>query len=207
MIQNSISINLGRPYIKSYDVERKISELFFQKDQAVPSGEYYLRGGICFPVINDDGISGYATMCGKHLGSGVIYVLEEQEFCTIDHIKSQTGRIEFKGLSTWFNDCWTNYFADSYYYHQDYETCKKYRLQVIRSIMINPKPHFIEIKWQDADQAMHTIFEKDMLNQLKYSSKGKIYQEMQEYNATPDEKYPALHALKCALAGYDRYGR
>ena len=50
---------------------------------------------------------------------------------------------------------------------------------------------------------MHTIFAKDMLSQLKYSSKDKIYQQMQEYNATPDEKYPALHALKCALAGYD----
>ncbi len=71
--------------------------------------------------------------------------------------------------------------------------------------MIDSKPHFVEIKWQDANQAMHTVFEKDTLGKLKYTKSGKVNLQMQEFLADQDDVYPALHALKCALAGYDRY--
>jgi len=198
--------SLYRPFLAHFNTERQTSALYFNEGSPIPEGHYYMRGGICFPVPVDGSISGYAVMCGRNLVSNVIYVFEEREFFTIDHvIDGEKGGIKLKGLSTWFNDCWTRYYADTFYFHQDHETCQKYRLQVVRSPMIANKPHFVEIKWSDDNQAMHTVFEKDILQQLKYSKDGKVYQQLQEYNADQDGVYPALHSLKCALSGYDRY--
>jgi hypothetical protein len=52
---------------------------------------------------------------------------------------------------------------------------------------------------------MHTLFEKDMTGNLIYSRSSKIYSEMQQFEADIEQKYPALHALTCALNGYERY--
>lgn len=52
---------------------------------------------------------------------------------------------------------------------------------------------------------MHTIFEKDTLGQLKYRSKGGLKKQMEIYSTGETEDLPALHALKCALVGMDKY--
>jgi hypothetical protein len=100
---------------------------------------------------------------------------------------------------------WRTYYGDTFFYQQNFEVVKKYRLQMIKNMMLEPKPRFIECKRKDNDQSMHTLFEKDMTGNLIYSRSSKIYSEMQQFEADIEQKYPALHALTCALNGYERY--
>ena len=193
-----------RPIAVEWDTENLISKLIFDENSIAPTGRYLMRGGICFPMMTDLGFSGYAILCGRNMVTKTNYVFEEREFKVINHL-IEDEKLIYEGLSSWFPEMWKTYFADTFFFNQDYETQKKYRTQIFRSALANPSPRFLQVRWQDKQQPMHTIFEKDTLGQLKYRSKGGLKKQMEIYSTGETEDLPALHALKCALVGMDKY--
>lgn len=199
-----MSKKLIKPYAVQWNEEDMNSTLFFNPESIAPTGRYLIRGGICFPKITELGLVGHAVMCGRSLDDNKVYVFDEREFVVIDHI-IENNVIEYHGVTPWFIDMWQTFYGDTFFYQQDFEVAKKYRMQILKSAMIEPKPRFIECKRKDDDQSMHTLFEKDMTGKLVYSGKSKVYREMREFGADPKKEYTALHALTCALNGLERY--
>ena len=196
---------LIKPSSVFWDTEDLNYKLFFDDSESIaPTGKYLIRGGVCFPMITDEGLNGHAVLCGRSLDNGKIYVFEESKFIVVDHIWNG-NKVEYEGIIPWLLDMWRTYYGDTFFYQQNFEVVKKYRLQMIKNMMLEPKPRFIECKRKDNDQSMHTLFEKDMTGNLIYSRSSKIYSEMQQFEADIEQKYPALHALTCALNGYERY--
>lgn len=194
-----------RPRAVKWDVDKRVSLLVFGENAVAPSGRYLMRGGICFPMMTESGgLQGFAVMCGLNMRTGKVYVFEEKPFKVIDHVIND-NILELEGLSSWFPDIWKLYFADHFFYHQNYVSAKKYRTKIYRSDMINPKPAMIQTEWRDDDQAMHTVFEKDLQNELLYEEDGEVHMQMKMFTAGTEKILPALHALSCALNGMEKY--
>jgi hypothetical protein len=194
-----------RPKAVKWDIDNRLSHLIFSDNAIAPSGRYLMRGGISFPMMTEtEGLQGYAVMCGMNVKTKKIYVFEEKEFKVIDHVISD-GHLEYEGIASWFPDVWKIYFADTFFYHQNFVTAKKYRVKIYRSPMAQPNPAMIESHWKDDDQAMHTVFEKDLLNELLYAEDGEVHRQMKLYTAGNEKVLPALHALCCALNGMEKY--
>jgi len=202
---------LTRPTIRRYDAEQKTSHLFFGNKEHPLNGEYYMRGGICFPVPvrigADNGANGFALMCGMNVDTKKVYVFEETAFLTIDHIVGTGGDVEMEGLCGWLNECWSYYFAKQFYWHQDPETKKTYMLDILRSAMIKPHPVLVHIDWNDDHQIEHVLWRLGNTGVMKLRADGQLHDclrllEVQTENA---QIIPGVHALKCALAGLLRY--
>lgn len=186
-------------------LDRRTVVLRFERPCApCPDGEYALRGGICWPTVVDDSgrMEGFAVCLGRQVASGVAYVLAQRPFVVVDHVTDKAGRIEFEGLSTWFNDCWAQYFCDLYAWRQPWETNRRYLLQVIKSAMIQPKPHLIELDWDDDASARLVVAEQDSLGRLAYEPDSDLARQLGQYSVAPPQvrdRFPAVHALTCAL--------
>lgn len=178
---------------------------FVQGDCPPPDGEYALRGGICWPAIVEHStgrMEGFALMAGRHVLSRVTYILAQTPFVCVDHVQDGKGAIQFQGLSTWFVDAWATWFADSYAWKQPWETCRRYLRQVLQSPMIEPKPHFIELDWDDDDDARAIVYEAEATGRLRYEGDSPLHHAMMEFGVaepTERDRFPAVHALTCAL--------
>ena len=71
--------------------------------------------------------------------------------------------------------------------------------------MIEPKPQFIEAPYSDEKDANHLIFEYKELGRLKFEKNSELHRELGRLKNDEREKLPAVHALRCLLAGYERY--
>lgn len=176
------------------------------------NGEYYVRGGVCWPVavrVSDGQSSvGHLVLVGHHLESGRRVVLDECQFVCVDPIV-ENGGVAFEGCANWFNSAWTNYFTRYLYWHQDETTHRMYLMQVLRSRMIEPKPGFIEIPWQDDQVAVSVMWKLGNTGQLKIQPDSVLLEQLRRFQAVlgrPDMgEYPAVHALLCALYGMERW--
>jgi len=54
----------ARPEAVNFNKENKTARLFFPEESIAPTGDYYLRGGIAWPTMTDDGVSGYGRYGG-----------------------------------------------------------------------------------------------------------------------------------------------
>lgn len=202
---------LTTPTIRMYVKEQKTSVLTFGDNKNPLNGEYYLRGGICFPVPvrlgADQGASGFVLLCGYNVQTKKIYVFEESSFLTIDHIVASDGSIELVGISGWFNECWSHYFGRDFYWHQDPETKKTYTLDILRSAMIKPRPRFLHVDWNDDQQIEHVIWRLGNTGMMKFKADGQLHDALRLLEVQTDrtQVIPGVHALKCALAGLLRY--
>lgn len=205
--------SIKRPEKVYFNKENKTSRLYFQAEpgeegganKPASQGEYYMRGGVCWPVLVGHQVRGYAILAGMDIETKKTYIFEEKAFSCIDHIIGESGGIEVEGASSWFNMCWTSYFADTFYYHNYGETHKKYMLQVLRSSMIKPKPCFIDAPWQDEDQALQAIYERTQQNKLFYKENGALIASLRSMNVKPDKLPPEIIALMCCISGMERY--
>jgi len=195
------------PLRVAMDLERRTSLLYFPAGSVAPDGEYYLRGGICWPIAQPGGgIEGFAVLAGEHVKSRVAYAFAERRFQVVDHVPREDGGISYEGIAPWFVRCWAAYFADTFFFHQDEETHRKYLLQVIRSPMIVPEPGFVEAPWGDTGQAIQTLWERIDHGRLKYRRDESVFDELKRFKASPGiQPPPAVWALMCAVAGLDRY--
>ena len=199
------------PKLCKMNPDRKTSSLIFDKQYENMNGEYYLRGGTCWPIPirigADHGASGFILMAGRNVVTNKIFVFEQKLFLTVDHILDSTGGIEIEGLSHWFNTLWANYFASSFYYHQDESTHKTFLLQVLRSKMIMPKPSFVETAWQGDANMDALIWRLGNTGMLKFEKDSELHDALHLFEIQSNHKdtIPAIHALKCALVGLERY--
>lgn len=192
-----------------YDAKKGISILYF-KDDDNKIGEYYMRGGICWPVVfeepdNPRDYSGYAILAGQDVWTKKIVIFEERSFVTVDHILRPNKTIEFDGLAPWFNRCWSHYFGCLFYWHQDFELAKKFRLETIRSQMVQPKPQFVEVPWSDDEAARMQIWKYIKLKALDGQKDGDLFRQMQQVQKEDKKTMPAVHALACLISGFERF--
>jgi hypothetical protein len=197
---------------------------FRSPTDAPPDGEYHMRGGICWPVPDIEaggGLRGFACLAGMHIPTRCIYVMAQTHFVSIEPVVEhetitqgfntsahvvRTTRIAHQGLSQWLTNAWAQYYADSYYWHQSPEVNRRYILQVLRSKMIQPKPHLIEVDWDDDQTAYHAILQAEAMKALVYSEGSPLHAQLLEFSvAEPSERamFPAVHALTACILGME----
>ena len=189
--------------------------MWFDPDRsAAPDGLYSMMGGMYFPsnVVDAEGnhkIVGYAMMAGIHKDTKTLYIFDETEWYTVDHIlSSRDGGIDHEGLVSWINNIWTTYYCNTY-------ACRQYDdlkfgnvLAFSKSRMVQPKPVFFDATWDDPIQPMSIIYRWNQLNRIKYSSSSIIYAQLAEHQADKDaerREFPAVHALRCMAVVLDRF--
>lgn len=197
-----------KPIARHYDKDRKVSILYWDGGT---QAEYDIKGGICFPIsyefMQGIHVDGFALLAGQDVRTKVVTVFEQRKFVVIDNIiNPETQAIELFGLAPWFDEMWAKYYGRKFFYHQEPEIARKYKLEVSRSMMIQPKPSMIEIDWQDDSDVIHTVWRYIATNRLKIE-KGSELQNQLEMLKTTEKKqvFPAVRALECVLAAFDKY--
>ena len=197
----------GVPSQQVYDHKRKVSRLWWE-DGA--EGDFVVKGGICWPIAVGVGFNrtmkGAVVLIGLDISTNVVYVFDERWFVCIDHVLSADGGIKHEGLAPWFNICWSKYFAKMFYYNHNRDTHRTYMLQVLRSKMIDPKPQFVEVDWDDEAQAERVYLELGSLGRFVGVEGGHIQTARQESRIRPGESIsPVLRALYAGLTGLEKY--
>lgn len=175
------------------------------------AGEYWMRGGLCWPreVRDKDGraVVGSAVVIGQRVEDGLAVVFESEPFVCVDHILTPECGIAHHGVCTWFNRMWASYYIDSYYCADLVDVFRRYKLQVIRSDMIKPKPRILEIRWPSWQDARHVLWSKLSLQQLKYRGGSDVHRKVQELRDTDKEleAHPVLLALLAGLTGLEKH--
>lgn len=184
-------------------LKRKTSLLYFEDDTF---GEYYIRGGVSWPdqYIGPSGkadFGGFAILAGLDIENKIFRVFEQQGFVVINNILNADNSIKYQGIATWFNRMWSEYFGRRWYWSQDDEVSKKYRLEIIRSLNIDPKPVFPEVPLSKNPESV--VWEYIKLGKLKYESGSELERQVQRLKQ--GEMLPAVHALICCLAGVEKW--
>ncbi|MCP4570578.1 MAG: hypothetical protein GY841_23585 [FCB group bacterium] len=207
MSENAI-INEGRkPRKVLFDMEKQTSTLYFSDGS---NGDYRMRGGVCWPMSvertpgNPD-IEGFILMAGQNVDTGKVFIFEQRTFVVIDHIVNQSGVIEYEGISSWINKCWSKYYARDFFWNQTREHAKSYRLEVIRSKMIDPKPQFIEVGWGDVAEVKHTVWRLVKTGKIWYEKGSQLHEELDLIKKGQIESVPSVHAMMCLAYGLERY--
>jgi hypothetical protein len=197
---------------KKYNVARRTVSLC--RD---PGGnemtEYLVRGALCFPAKYEAAggeirIEGYALLAGRDR-QGVVDIFEEFPWSTVDDLIDPAYDMDYRGLGQWLIRQWSEYFGRDYYWHQGEEHAKRYRIEIVRSELIEPKPSFIAVPWPeqaaaDQDLLMWSHVKSRKLILLK---NGPLFEQLGRMNRGEGIFHPAIHALQCLLLGYERYGR
>jgi len=197
---------IEKPHKAYYELDQRTSTLYFRESE---SGQYMMRGGVCWPIPVDDGgkkdVYGYILMAGQNVETKLVTIFEQVQFVVIDHILRPDRSIEHHGISTWFNRCWSKYFASDFFWHQDNELSRKYLLEIIRSEMIRPKPQLIEVGWSDTEEAKQVIWKFVKLGKLRIEKDSQLYRELEKTKVGEKQTWPAVHALMCCLCGIERF--
>ncbi len=195
------------PVNRHFNFEDDTSTLYFEDREP---GDFFIRGGICWPemveIHGDVEVVGYAVICGKEIKTDTVYVFDQFQFLTIENIIDKaTGVMQYPGIAQWLCKNWANYFAQQYFWCQPEELARAYRLEIIRSKMIKPQPFFKEVPWSDDNQATIELTRVMTMGKLKMDPKSKLFEQIAQVKKADDKLLPAVHALKCALIGYQRY--
>jgi len=183
---------------------------FDEEDLRYPQAEFDMRGGVCWPItFRKDGYvdsQGFIIVAGQNLKTKVVTIFEQQEFMVVEPIRNDTQEIAYPGISNFINHAFSNYYCSKFYWHQNFELSKKWRLDVLRSKMIAPKPSLVEVPWGDDADAEHLIWAQVKQRLLRHDKEAELYQQLQAIKR--DEKnqiMPAVRALQCLLMGMFRF--
>lgn len=171
--------------------------------------EFYMRGGICWPMTIEVGgvtdVQGFILMAGQDVNSKKVHVFEQKPFVVVQNIIGEDGRIQFSGVVQFLNTCHSRYFARDYFWNQDFNLKKSCHLEIIRHHEIEPKPAFIEIEWSDTSEAMTNIWKYVKTGRLIFDSGSELHEQLQKTKGEDKQTYPAVWALMCLLSGLERY--
>lgn len=199
---------MRKPIERHYNEKNDTTVLFFSETEE--GNEYYVRGGICFPITFERAgvrdVQGCALLGGQDVRTKIITIFEQIEFVTIDNIiDDKTQMIEYYGLGSWLNKAWARYYARKFFYNQPFETAKKYRLEIIRSKMINPKPYLISVPFIDDDEAHHVIWKQVKTKRIKMKEGSILHEQLGVVKGGDKQMLPAVYALACLLIGIERF--
>jgi len=190
---------MKRPKKAVYDRNRETSTLFFRDHD--DSAEFFLRGGAYWPSADSNG---FIVLAGQEVLTNKIWIFEEAEFQTVeDMIKEE--KIQFHGVSHFFNKAWAKYFCDLFFYAQSEPTHKRFSLQIYRSQTIKPPPGFKEIDLSDKDEARHIVFEHIRTGRLVLDKGSELARQLEASRLGEDALFPGVEALGRALAGLARF--
>jgi len=187
---------------------------FDEEELRYPQGVFDVRGGVCWPVTyRKDGYvdsQGFIIVVGKNLNTGVITIFEQQQFLVVEPIRDpETQAITYHGISNFTNNAYSNYYCRKYYWHQNWEFSKKWRLDILRSPAIEPKPILMEVPWGEDQDADHLIWMKVKQQLLRHDETAELYNQLQHIKQDDKKKknkiLPAVRALQCALMGMERF--
>lgn len=204
---------IPQPTICNWNAERKTVSLWFHQDERGWNGEYYMRGGICWPqeIRTEMGmdVQGYALVAGLDMRKQTLTVFAETNFKAIDHFVSQdSGIIETLGLCSWFNDVRGKFCCDGFYYREEPEHHRIHVMQVHASAMVQPKPHFIEVYAED-DLMQARLVAWLSSGRLTYNADQGLHQALQRYEVSTQMGtplyLPALRAMQAVCVGLDRH--
>lgn len=205
---------LCTPDSVSFDRDSKMSVLAWNDpdSQKKWGGKYWMRGGICWPREytrtnpEDPTVIGVALVVGQRQHDERIVVFENEKFIVVDHVLDEEGGIQHKGLSTWLNKQWASYFIDTYYCADQIDVFMRYQAQVIRSELITPKPHFVQIRWPSWEDARHIMWTRLNLRQLNFRSQEIVHTEVQKLKDSDKERkaHPAILALLASMTGIEQ---
>lgn len=199
-------LEIQTPRNVNFNIERGTSTLFLDNDIQV---ECYIRGGICWPLIVGSGqsrtVEGYAVLCAQDIRTKIIYVFDEFSFLSVDNlIDPDTHNLTHNGLSQFFTRCWKDYFGKYFFYKQPQFTHKDWAMRVSRSVMIEPKPNFIRLVWNEDRQADQSIYERAFTGKLFYCASDGVDRAMMA-REQEDVDLPAYCALRAAVVGIEKY--
>lgn len=191
-----------------YDPKSDVTLIYDQGSKLV--GRYDMRGGVCWPMIVEESggakYEGYAVMCGQDISDGIIKVLDQLSFVTVDTIFSKDlEEIERPGLTTWLNDCRLKYRNDRYYWNQNRDLTQRFRLETARSKVLDVPIMFPETKWNNAEDVIHTILKKVEEGKLQVEAETPLADDLAYLSINAKTLSPAIHALGCAVASYERH--
>lgn len=199
---------MEKPYNRHYNTEQQTTILYF-KDRG--DMECRVRGGICFPMLVENpepgvygDVYGYAVVGCEDINTGIVHIFEYKKFHVIDNIV-EDNKIIHEGVSSWFNMCWAKYYCRKFFYSQDYELSRKYRLDIHRSPMIQPKPEIIEIESYDEADRQHIIWSRVKTRKIRYESNSELYRLLELMKKGDKTVRPEIYALQVLLCGIDRY--
>ena len=197
---------MQKPIQRHAVLEHKTVRLYFP---AGSYGEYRMRGGIAFPTIHQVGgrtdIQGFVVLSMQDITTKKVSIVEQREFVVIDNILDDHQKITFPGIGAWFNKCFARYYAQLFFWSQDTELAKKYRLEILRSKMITPKPQFVEAPLADEAEARANIWKYIKLGQIIWDAGSTIDADLEKMKIDDKNISPAIHALTVMLAGIDRF--
>lgn len=182
-----------------FDRNRETSTLFFRDHD--DSAEFFLRGGVYWPSADSNG---FVVLAGQEVQTNKIWIFEQVEFQTIDDV-IQEGKVQFHGVSHFFNKAWAKYFCSLFFYAQPEATHKRFSLQIYRSQTIKPPPGFIEISLSGKDEARHIVNEYVKAGRLALGKDSELAKQLEFARLDEGAHLPAVRALGRLLAGLQRY--
>jgi len=194
-------------------VHKKVNQdtvTYFFEDET--HREYYVRGALCWPVLfSNQGVPdvmGYAMVAGMDVETKHITVFEQREFIVVSSIIDENMKITHHGIGPWLIDMYSRYRCNRYYYSQPFEQTKKYRLEILRTVDIVPKPIYNEVPWpENPMEVLQTVWRAVKVKGFTAEKGSLIRRQIGEIGVEEKStlKYPAFHAFACLLMGYERY--
>ena len=83
---------------RSCNIRRGTSTLEFEDHKH--DGEYYIRGGICWP----EGADGFTILAGQNVDNKNVLIFRQFSFLTVDNVLRPDRSIEYEGLSSFINN-------------------------------------------------------------------------------------------------------
>jgi len=200
-------ISIEEPSRRAYDPQQETAILRF-KEKPQFDGEYWIRGGITWPEFSESTgriLPGYAVIVGCHVRTEIRCVFAEHEFTTIETNFNAEVQQAIPSLSPFLGHCWTQYFADTFFWRGREHIYRRYVEQIQNSQTIQPKPFFVDIGINDNDEPSIALWELMTAGKVKASKNGRLIGELQMLTAQPDEQLRAKEALSCAIYGMEKY--
>jgi hypothetical protein len=150
-------------------------------------------------------VVGYALLCIQDVESKTIWVMDEREFLTIDHLFNPNRTIRVEGLMPWLDSMRLRYGLRTVLWHQD-ETIHDRWMAAIEESKLReaPRPEFLQVPWGEDAQGEMTVREWLGRRQLLLDEESRTYRAL--VAQTPGGPYPPeFWALMVAVAGYAVY--
>lgn len=180
----------------------------FKAQDDIHTGRFYPKGSVCWPILNEvTGVSeGFVICAAQQILSGTVVIFESGPFRTVDHIVEPDGKIKVEGLSAWFPAVWAKYNCISFYRSGNDETHRQFFMQVLRSEMIKPSPHFPEVPMIDQADAQHILFSWKTRGKISMDPDCRLHDDLTQWENTGRKvKLASVMALTTLVCGLERY--
>lgn len=172
------------------------------------SGEFHVRGGVCWPEQVGDRYEGALVIVGQNINEPErrAIVFECETFYGVYPMLEKANVIH-PGAAPMFDAGWSAYKCRTYYYRQLIGIHHEHLLEVLRCGAIQPKPRFVEAPFENADHARAILSDWFGQGRVRAPAGGLALSAWASMAHAPagSPLPPAVRALACALSGLGRH--